>query len=138
MFGLFATLALAATAVLQTQAALPPNCDRNATVVSGDCNSISAQYNVSTYQLAAVNVGIIDANCDNLYPGEVICLGLAGQDCETTYVVQSGDTCLMIADMYNIPESTLLKNNPNVNLACTNIYTTEVNPSQIIMMIGGR
>ena len=30
------------------QATLPANCDRNATVAAGDCNSICAEYNVST------------------------------------------------------------------------------------------
>ncbi|KAG8216764.1 hypothetical protein J3R82DRAFT_7008 [Butyriboletus roseoflavus] len=127
MFGLIATIALAATAVYQAQAALPANCDRNATVVAYDtCNIISAKHNVSTYQLAAVNTGIIDANCDNLQIGEIICLGLTGQDCETTYVVQSGDSCISIADMFNIPESTLLQNNPNLNQTCTNLYPQEV------------
>ncbi|KAF8137353.1 hypothetical protein EV363DRAFT_1155739 [Boletus edulis] len=124
MFGLLATLALAAATVFQ---ALPANCDRNATVVVGDtCNGISAKYNVSTYQLAAVNSGVIDANCDNLQVGEVICLGLTGQDCMTTYIAQSGDTCVAIADAYNISQSTLITNNPNVNQICTNLYPDEV------------
>ncbi|KAF8439087.1 hypothetical protein L210DRAFT_2243944 [Boletus edulis BED1] len=127
MFGLLATLALAAVTVFQAQAALPANCDRNATVVVGDtCNGISAKYNVSTYQLAAVNSGVIDANCDNLQIGEVICLGLTGQDCNTTYVVRSGDTCVAIANAYNISQSTLITNNPNVNQICTNLYPVEV------------
>ncbi|KAI9567526.1 hypothetical protein HD554DRAFT_2205474 [Boletus coccyginus] len=127
MFGLLATLALAATSVVQAQTTLPANCDRNATVVSGDtCNIISAKYNVSTYQLATVNAGIIDANCANLQAGEVICLGITGQDCTTTYVMQSGNTCIGIADTYKIAESTLLANNPNVNQNCTNIYPDEV------------
>ncbi|KAH0835918.1 hypothetical protein J3R83DRAFT_9814 [Lanmaoa asiatica] len=139
MFGLLATLALAATAVFQTQAALPSNCDRNATVVVNDtCNIISAKYNASTYQLAAVNTGVIDPACDNLQVGEVICLGLTGQDCETTYVAQSGDTCVGIAGAYNIPENTLLTNNPNLNQNCTNLYPAEVKPSHITVMTGGR
>ncbi|KAF8137346.1 hypothetical protein EV363DRAFT_1317724 [Boletus edulis] len=127
MFGLLTTIVLAAATVFQAQAALPANCDRNATVVAGDiCDGISAKYNVSTYQLATVNSGVIDANCDNLQVGEVICLGLTGQDCMTTYVVQSGDTCTSIADAYSIPQSTLLTNNPNVNSNCTNLYPNEV------------
>ncbi|KAN0084368.1 hypothetical protein V8E55_007872 [Tylopilus felleus] len=126
MFGLLATLALAAT-VFQVQAALPANCDRNATVAPGDtCNSISAQYNVSTYQLAAVNTGVIHANCDNLQVYEVICLGIAGQDCKTTYVAQPGDTCVAIAGAYNISQNTLLTNNPDLGQICTDIYPGEV------------
>ncbi|KAG9313541.1 hypothetical protein JVU11DRAFT_5868 [Chiua virens] len=125
MLGLFTTLALAATALYAQT--LPAGCDRNVTVAAGDtCNSISANYNVSTYQLAAVNTGIIDASCDNLYVGEVICLGITGQDCSTTYVSQSGNTCAGIASAYNISVNTLITNNPNVNQICTNLYPGEV------------
>ncbi|KAH7884172.1 hypothetical protein F5I97DRAFT_1813960 [Phlebopus sp. FC_14] len=106
---------------------LPANCDRNTTVTPGEtCDSISAAYNVSTYQLAAVNAGIIDPACDNLQAYEVICLGIAGQDCNTTYVVQSGNTCSSIANAYNISLNTLLTNNPNLNPICTNLYPGEV------------
>ncbi|KAG8216336.1 hypothetical protein J3R82DRAFT_6409 [Butyriboletus roseoflavus] len=137
MFGLVATVALATIAIFQGAWLL----QRCALTVGSqsccnhpDCNAISAQYSVSTYQLAAVNTGIIDVYCSNLYVGEVICLGLTGQDCETTYVVQSGDTCLVIAGMFNIPESTLLQNNPNVNPSCTNIniYPLEVKPLHVL------
>ncbi|KIJ05793.1 hypothetical protein PAXINDRAFT_103632 [Paxillus involutus ATCC 200175] len=127
MFGLLSTFVLAAASVLQAEAALPANCDRNATVAAGDtCDTISANYNVSTYQLAAVNAGIIDPTCQNIYVGEILCLGLTGQDCQTTYVVQSGDTCVGIAGSYNISENTLLTNNPNLNQICTNLYPDEV------------
>ena len=64
-------------------------------------------------------------NCGSL---QVICLGLTGQDCQTTYVVQSGDTCAGIAGNYNITQSTLLDNNPNLNQICTNLYPNEVWP----------
>ena len=74
------------------------NCSRNYTVVAGDtCDGICAKENVSrlgrplslrlslvsrlyvstdyssshSYQLATVNSGIIDLDCDNLYGGEV-------------------------------------------------------------------
>lgn len=50
------------------------DCTRNYTVVQGDiCDWISKSQNVSTYQLAAVNVGIIDATCSNLEPGQNLC-----------------------------------------------------------------
>ncbi|KAF9219510.1 hypothetical protein BS17DRAFT_789153 [Gyrodon lividus] len=111
----------------KVDAALPANCDRNVTVAAGaTCDIISAQYNVSTYQLAAVNTGVIDPTCGNLYTGELICIGLTGQDCQTTYVVQSGDNCVGIAGSYNISENTLLTNNPNLNQICTNLYPNEV------------
>ncbi|EGN92946.1 hypothetical protein SERLA73DRAFT_79160 [Serpula lacrymans var. lacrymans S7.3] len=121
---MFAVLALAGVSTAQS---LPTNCDRNYTIHLGDtCNIISANLNVSTYQLSAVNTGIINTNCSNLAEGETICLGLTGQDCNTTLVVQSGDTCSTISTSVGIPISTLLTNNPNVNPICNNIYPGEV------------
>ncbi|EGN92937.1 hypothetical protein SERLA73DRAFT_116577 [Serpula lacrymans var. lacrymans S7.3] len=112
-------------AFVVTTQALPSNCDRSYIVQPGDtCDSISAAQNVSTYQLATVNN--LNAACANLYAGDQICLGITGQDCTTTYVVQSGDACGVIAANFGIPLSTLLANNPNVNSACTNIYSGEV------------
>jgi hypothetical protein len=62
--------ALVSTAVLATNA----NCTRTYTVVAGDiCDGISRAMNVSTYQLAAVNSDIIDAQCGNLQIGEQLC-----------------------------------------------------------------
>ncbi|EGN92962.1 hypothetical protein SERLA73DRAFT_98526 [Serpula lacrymans var. lacrymans S7.3] len=120
MFSLFA---LAGVSI----ASLPPNCDRNYTIHLGDsCDIISAQQNVSTYQLSAVNAGVINTDCSNLAEGEVICLGLTGQDCNTTFVMQSGDTCSTIAAGAGIPISTLLTNNPNVNPICNDLYPGEV------------
>lgn len=123
------TLAVLATAAVAVNIprALPTGCDRTYTVQPGDtCNAISAANNVSTYQLAIVNNGTINPYCDNLYPDEVICLGIAGQDCSTTYVMQSGDTCYTIAVGAGTTVATLLANNPNVNADCTNIYPSEV------------
>ncbi|KAF8836213.1 hypothetical protein BDN67DRAFT_1005511 [Paxillus ammoniavirescens] len=137
MFGLLSAFVLAAASVLQTEAALPANCTRNATVAAGDtCDIISAKYNVSTsrnsrtvtysYQLAAVNAGIIDPACQNLAIGEILCLGLTGQDCQTTYVARFGQTCVDIAGSYNISKNTLLTNNPNLGQSCTKLYADEV------------
>ncbi|KAH7906289.1 hypothetical protein BJ138DRAFT_1071932 [Hygrophoropsis aurantiaca] len=123
---LFAVFA-GASLVSAQNSSLPANCDRSTVVHLGEtCDIISATFNVSTYQLAAVNTGIIDAGCDNLAVGEPLCLGLTGQDCNTTYVIQSGDTCQTIASGAGIPVNTLLTNNPNVNPICSNIYPNEV------------
>ncbi|KAI0809192.1 hypothetical protein BC629DRAFT_1590264 [Irpex lacteus] len=106
---------------------LPANCARNYTVVPGDfCDAISAKENVSSFQLALVNKGVVDSACDNLFPGEVICLGTTGQDCTTNHVIQSGDTCTSIADAAGISFGTLLANNKNVDNACDNIFPGEV------------
>ncbi|KIK42206.1 carbohydrate-binding module family 50 protein [Suillus luteus UH-Slu-Lm8-n1] len=121
-------VALAAIAsVVSGQSVLPARCDRNVTVRAGDtCDAISAANSVSTYQLATVNSGVIDSACDNLYIGEIICLGISGQDCNVTHVLQTGDTCFSVATAAGIPLNTLLANNPNVNSNCTNVYPGEV------------
>jgi len=113
-------------AVAQGALAQVANCARNYTVRLGDtCDAISAAQNVSTFQLAFVNPKI-DAGCDNLALGEPLCLGITGQDCTTVHVVAVGDFCSLIATEANIPLSTLLSNNPNVNANCTNIGISEV------------
>ncbi|OCH91734.1 hypothetical protein OBBRIDRAFT_791960 [Obba rivulosa] len=101
-------------------------CERFYIVQVGDtCNAISAAQNVSTFQLALINPEI-DPLCDNLFADEQICLGIAGEDCETVHVVQAGDSCANIAEAAGIQLSTLLANNPNVNPICTNIGVGEV------------
>ncbi|KAH7923748.1 hypothetical protein BV22DRAFT_561631 [Leucogyrophana mollusca] len=127
IFKVLALLAGVWAVTAQNSSSLPANCDRSTIVHLGEtCNIISAYFNVSTYQLAAVNTGIIDPACDNLAVGEPLCLGITGQDCNVTYIIQSGDDCETIAEGAGIPMSTLLANNPNVNLNCSNIYPEEV------------
>ncbi|KAG1883590.1 hypothetical protein F4604DRAFT_1735711 [Suillus subluteus] len=102
-------------------------CTRSYTAQAGDiCDSISAANNVSTYQLAVVNVGIIDDACDNLVVGQSYCLGWQGQDCTTTYVVQQNDDCDIISSAAGINTTILYENNPQINDYCTNIYIGEV------------
>ncbi|KAG7441628.1 uncharacterized protein BT62DRAFT_1011428 [Guyanagaster necrorhizus] len=119
-------LALLFTAGFRFGAAQVANCARNYTVQLGDtCDAISAAQNVSTYQLAEVNTNI-NVGCTNLVLGEVLCLGIIGQDCTDTYVVVSGDNCVAIAAAENTTYDVLLANNPNVDSTCTNIYPGEV------------
>lgn len=107
--------------------AFPSDCTRNYTIVSGDiCDSISAAHNSSTYQLAVVNRDTIDSTCSNLMPGETICLGTAGEDCTTTYVVKSGDSCGNIQTQFGLNSTLLELNNPQINEDCSNIYPGEV------------
>ncbi|KAI0049667.1 carbohydrate-binding module family 50 protein [Auriscalpium vulgare] len=114
------------------------NCARSYTVSSGDtCDAISAAQNVSTFQLATVNKAKIDAACDNLAIGEVLCLGITGQDCSTVHVVVSGDSCGVITDAAGIPLSTLLANNPNINSDCSNIYPGEVLCTSSTIFVNG-
>jgi hypothetical protein len=124
MFSKFAFTATAALALLSPVLAA---CTRNYTVAAGDwCDTISQAHNVSTYQLAAVNVGVIDSTCDNLTPGENLCLGTTGEDCTTTHVVQDSDTCDTILAQFNLNSTILAQNNPNIDSACDNLYTGEV------------
>jgi hypothetical protein len=102
-------------------------CTRTYTAQAGDiCDSISAANDVSTYQLAVVNVGIIDEACDNLVIGQSYCLGWQGQDCTTTYVVKQNDDCDIISSAAGINTTILYENNPQIDDYCSNIYIGEV------------
>ncbi|KAI0329338.1 hypothetical protein GY45DRAFT_1253110 [Cubamyces sp. BRFM 1775] len=108
-----------------------PDCvpDRFYTVVSGDtCDIISQKTGTSTFQLSHANPDVINEECSNLYPGEVLCLGREGQDCRDVHTVQPGDTCSDIAEDAGTTLEILLANNPNVDPGCTNIYPGEVSP----------
>ena len=97
-------------------------------------------HSTCSYQLATVNEGIINEACDNLPVDQTICLGITGQDCTTTYTVQSeGETCDDIAQAAGIDTTTLLANNPNVNEGCTNVGVGEVlcTASDVIVQGGG-
>ncbi|KAI0308331.1 hypothetical protein B0F90DRAFT_1606444, partial [Multifurca ochricompacta] len=122
----FSVVALSAyLAVASAQARA--GCSRNGTVQAGDtCDILSARDSVSTFQLANANQGAIDAFCDNIFPDELLCLGLDGKDCSTVVVVKSGDSCSAIASAAGIPMATLLANNPNIDSNCTNVYPDEV------------
>lgn len=94
--------------------------------MQGDiCDSISAANNVSTYQLAAINPSI-DSTCSNLIPGNTLCLGTSGEDCQTTYIVRPDDTCEGIASAHAINSTLLSLNNPQIDSRCSNIYIGEV------------
>ncbi|KAJ3485710.1 hypothetical protein NLI96_g4772 [Meripilus lineatus] len=89
------------------------------------CNSICQTQDVSNFQLSFANPQI-NADCTNLAVGEMLCLGLEGQDCRDVYTVQPGDTCDLIADIADIDVSTLEANNPNIDSGCDNLEVGEV------------
>ena len=68
----------------------------------------------------------IDGQCNNLQPGQSICLGYVGEDCTTTYVVKSGDSCEQIISNHGINSTLLYSNNPQIDEECSNIYIGEV------------
>ncbi|KAJ2915999.1 hypothetical protein MD484_g4423, partial [Candolleomyces efflorescens] len=129
----FASLVAVAMTLTSGVVAQPPPCVRSYTVQAGDwCDKISAEQNVSTYQLLAANQGAINPQCSNLWVGQVICLGREGQDCTDVVVVESGNTCESIAAAAGITYAALRANNPNVDENCTNIY-----PGEVLCVQGG-
>ncbi|KAF8154868.1 hypothetical protein B0H34DRAFT_783885 [Crassisporium funariophilum] len=117
----------AAFLAVLVNSAFAADCSRQYTIKAGDiCDSISKSQNVSTYQLAAINSAVVNAGCTNLIPGNSICLGTAGEDCSTTYVVVADDTCETIGAKNSVNSTILTLNNPQINSACDNIYIGEV------------
>ncbi|KAL5497774.1 hypothetical protein ACEPAH_2705 [Sanghuangporus vaninii] len=117
-----AALAMSLLPAVLTQS----DCARTYTVAVGDtCNAIGAAQHVSNFQLSFVNTQI-NSDCTNLFPGEELCLGIVGQDCTTTAVVNSNDTCPSIEAAARISDATLKANNPNINADCSNIAVGEV------------
>jgi LysM repeat protein len=125
---MFSRLLVAAlVAVPFVSSASATSCTRSYTVVAGDyCDAISAAHNVSTYQLAALNFPAVNAECTNLQVGQQLCLGIQGEDCQSTYVVQSGDSCEQVMNIFSVNATILSLNNPQINSDCTNIYVGEV------------
>jgi len=117
--------ALVTAAIVSSVAA--GSCVRDYVVKEGDwCDKISAGNNVSTYQLAIVNNGIINDDCSNLIPNQKICLGYQGEDCTTVYTVVANDTCDDIATAHKVNTTLIHENNPQIDPECSNIYIGEV------------
>lgn len=115
----FVTLASLATVKAQTGG----SCTRFYEVKSGDfCDKIAAEQGVSSFQVAAANVGTINAACSNLFVGQIICLARTSLNCSPVVVVESGNTCTSIATQAGITFADVLNNNPNVNPNCSNIF----------------
>jgi LysM repeat protein len=123
---MFAQVYTVAFMAVFAQSVFATTCSRTYTIKAGDyCDKISQAQNVSTYQLSAINPAIINKGCSNLTPGESICLGIVGEDCSTTQVVQPGDTCAGIASMNGLNLTILHLNNPQLDNSC-DIYVGEV------------
>ncbi|KAH9954329.1 hypothetical protein BC827DRAFT_1379516 [Russula dissimulans] len=102
------------------------SCTRTYTVEPGDtCYGISEANDVPSYQLAVLNPGI-DAVCDNLIPGQLLCLETTTMHCESTHTVEENDTCIDLANEYHISLNRLYHNNPQLNSECTNLIIGEV------------
>ncbi|KIK69094.1 hypothetical protein GYMLUDRAFT_35142 [Collybiopsis luxurians FD-317 M1] len=101
-------------------------CRATYTVVSGDnCVAIAAKFNVSDPALLAANPAV-DANCDNLFVGQQLCIPPPPAGCAAQYTVVSGDNCVAIAAKFNVADSALLAANPAVDSNCDNLSVGQV------------
>ena len=78
-----------------------------------------------SFQLSHINT-FINTACDNLVPGEVLCVAEKGKDCQPVHVVRAGDTCETIALGGRTTRPILIVNNPNINGNCSNLAVGEV------------
>lgn len=103
------------------------SCTRSYTVKAGDyCDLISAANKASTWQMAVLNSDAVKNDCNSLQPGQNLCIGSQGQDCQTVHVVQAGDTCSAVVAKAGINMTMFISNNPQINADCTNMYIGEV------------
>ncbi|KAJ3767090.1 hypothetical protein FB446DRAFT_793512 [Lentinula raphanica] len=100
-------------------------CEATYTVVSGDtCDEIAAKYGITAAALEIANPQI-DANCDNLFIGEQLCIP-GTPVCAAEYTVKSGDICITIANQYGITVAQLESANPEIDPLCDNLRIGEV------------
>lgn len=131
LFGIYSTLFPVSVAFAGAA------CSRSYTIKEGDfCNGISNNQNVSTcvfgpydwftivnilvvllycsFQFFLTNPSLTVNDCNNLPPGQHICLGYPGGDCTDTQTVNPEDTCQEIADQNKLSLTTLVTNNPQL------------------------
>jgi hypothetical protein len=96
-----------------------PFCVSNTTyttAVGDTCDSISLAESVASAALYKGNSAL--TNCSNITAGETLCLPLS---CQTTYLLQSNDTCVSINVAQNLTGSTIQSYNPWINYDCSNL-----------------
>ncbi|KAF9073623.1 hypothetical protein BDP27DRAFT_1318602 [Rhodocollybia butyracea] len=136
MFTQLSLLAMVTAAICVNGAVFPAllaarqtTCSSTYTVVSGDtCDAIAVKNNVTVAALEAANPDI-DAQCDNLFVGESLCIPgttIANSTCQVEFTVQSGDDCFDIAEQFNVTLAALEAANPQVDPLCDNLLPGEV------------
>ncbi|KAJ3867966.1 hypothetical protein EV359DRAFT_61054 [Lentinula novae-zelandiae] len=106
-------------------------CEATYTVVAGDtCDEIATKNDVTVSALEAANPSI-DANCDNLFVGEQLCIPGATPPpppppCAENYTVKAGDVCINIANQFNITVPQLEAANTEIDPLCDNLQIGEV------------
>ncbi|KAI0861730.1 hypothetical protein F4860DRAFT_474929 [Xylaria cubensis] len=116
------------------------NCTATYTVQPGDnCNKIRDQFGdiFTLTQFYSWNPEV-DSFCSNLFPGEVVCVGVGNptgappacpvpvktgliSNCDSCYKVVDGDSCSGIETSKNITLAEFLAWNPDLNSGCTNL-----------------
>ncbi|KAF2964066.1 hypothetical protein GQX73_g9519 [Xylaria multiplex] len=116
------------------------NCTATYTVQSGDvCNAIRDRFN-DVYTLAEFYSWNpqVDSFCSNLYPGEVVCVGVGNStgappacpvpvkpglisNCNSCHKVVSGDSCSALLSANNITLAELRAWNPDLDSGCSNL-----------------
>ncbi|KAJ3787270.1 hypothetical protein GGU10DRAFT_374114 [Lentinula aff. detonsa] len=106
-------------------------CQATYTVVAGDtCNKIASEFGVTTPALEAANP-TIDANCDNLFIGEILCIPGTPPPpppptCVAEYTVKAGDVCNSIANQFDITVAQLEAANPEIDPLCDNLQINQI------------
>ncbi|XXG98118.1 hypothetical protein Hte_004438 [Hypoxylon texense] len=127
-------------AVLVPRQGYTSDCYRTYSVESGDtCNVIINKFNATftLQEFYAWNPEVADG-CYNLYPGEVVCVGLNTtstappacpvpvqpglvSNCADCHAVAEGDNCYGVAEEYGISVGDFLSWNPSLYSNCTNL-----------------
>ncbi|KAL9936299.1 hypothetical protein V8E36_005141 [Tilletia maclaganii] len=101
------------------------NCGAVATVASDQsCSDIATKYNTTFANLRTLNPNV-NADCFNIYPGEVLCVAPRPptpswwQTCTSMYTVVIGDTCNKIAAKLSLTTTRLFGLNPG--LSCSGL-----------------
>lgn len=118
------------------QALYDPTCWKSTVVATGQtCASIAIANNVTMENVLQLNPDL-DTSCDNLFPGDTICVqGFVIPDlsppvvvpkCTANYTVVSGDSCITIAQTFDTYVAQIVGLNPSLNTQCTNIAVGQV------------
>ncbi|KAJ4367803.1 hypothetical protein N0V85_009115 [Neurospora sp. IMI 360204] len=132
-----------ATAPGPTQPGLAADCTKFHLVVSGDtCNAIESQYHITASDFNKWNPSV-GAECDNLWLGYYVCVGVPcatptttsvsptspspqmpsiTSTCNKWYLVQSGDNCWSIEHAQGVSASDFLAWNKAVDAQCDNLW----------------
>ncbi|KAI1334783.1 hypothetical protein F5Y15DRAFT_420562 [Xylariaceae sp. FL0016] len=116
-----------------------PDCTSTYSVERGDtCDEIRDKFNgtFTTPEFFEWNPQV-NANCSNLLPGEIVCVGVGEtgpippcpvpvkpglvSNCDACYKIVSGDYCDLVASKNGIPASDLYLWNPDLTSSCSNL-----------------